>query len=308
MQSFDNILAVVDPDRAEQEALRRACRVAQRNNARLSALAVLSDVPGVLGEWAGKRDKEWIEHEKDEVRREIERIVGSIAGDQHVSRTTARLGESAIETIREVIRGGHDLVVKDRDQTPAGAGISGRDMRLLRKCPCPVWLVAPPPPGGLGRVLAAVDLKTEKEADQLNRKVIGLAQSLLGYDKGELHVVHAWNEIGLIYWGRRMPVDEFDRYVDGLRERHRQLLLEFLKSADVALPDAQVHLVENEPGAAIPALARDLGVSTIVMGTVARTGLSGFFMGNTAEQVLRQIDCSVLAIKPDGFESPVKPE
>jgi nucleotide-binding universal stress UspA family protein len=38
---------------------------------------------------------------------------------------------------------------------------------------------------------------------------------------------------------------------------------------------------------------------------VGRVGIPGFFMGNTAEEILDQIDCSVLAIKPPGFESPV---
>jgi nucleotide-binding universal stress UspA family protein len=44
------------------------------------------------------------------------------------------------------------------------------------------------------------------------------------------------------------------------------------------------------------------------MGTVARTGIRGFFMGNTAETILEQIDCSVLAIKPEGFATPVSVE
>jgi nucleotide-binding universal stress UspA family protein len=41
------------------------------------------------------------------------------------------------------------------------------------------------------------------------------------------------------------------------------------------------------------------------MGTVARTGISGFFMGNTAETILNQLNCSVLAVKPHGFVTPV---
>jgi nucleotide-binding universal stress UspA family protein len=41
------------------------------------------------------------------------------------------------------------------------------------------------------------------------------------------------------------------------------------------------------------------------MGTVARTGIPGFIMGNTAETILNQIDASVLAIKPPGFGTPV---
>jgi len=48
-----------------------------------------------------------------------------------------------------------------------------------------------------------------------------------------------------------------------------------------------------------------LDVDLMIMGTVARTGIPGFFIGNTAESILSQIDCSVLTIKPPGFVSPV---
>ena len=41
------------------------------------------------------------------------------------------------------------------------------------------------------------------------------------------------------------------------------------------------------------------------MGTVARTGISGLVMGNSAEQVLDEVHCSVIAVKPPGFKSPI---
>ncbi|WP_432648854.1 universal stress protein [Methylomarinum roseum] len=41
------------------------------------------------------------------------------------------------------------------------------------------------------------------------------------------------------------------------------------------------------------------------MGTLGQTGISGFLIGNTAEAILDQLQCSVLAIKPPGFRSPV---
>lgn len=36
------------------------------------------------------------------------------------------------------------------------------------------------------------------------------------------------------------------------------------------------------------------------------TGVAGFFIGTTAENVLQLVDCSVLRVKPEGFVSPVK--
>ncbi len=67
----------------------------------------------------------------------------------------------------------------------------------------------------------------------------------------------------------------------------------------------QTHLVKGWPRKEIPALAARLDVDLVVMGTVARTGVPGLIMGNTAESIINQIDCSLLAIKPPGFETPV---
>lgn len=46
-------------------------------------------------------------------------------------------------------------------------------------------------------------------------------------------------------------------------------------------------------------------IDLVVMGTVGRRGIKGFFMGNTAEKVLNNINCSVLAIKPKGWKTSV---
>ncbi|MDF5010076.1 universal stress protein, partial [Vibrio parahaemolyticus] len=42
------------------------------------------------------------------------------------------------------------------------------------------------------------------------------------------------------------------------------------------------------------------------MGTLARTGISGYVIGNTAENILQSINCSLVALKPDGFVSPIQ--
>jgi len=41
------------------------------------------------------------------------------------------------------------------------------------------------------------------------------------------------------------------------------------------------------------------------MENVCRTGMAGFFIGSTAENVLQQVNCSMLTVKPEGFVSPV---
>ena len=60
-------------------------------------------------------------------------------------------------------------------------------------------------------------------------------------------------------------------------------------------------LLKGSPLRVIPEYLNNIAADLVVMGTVARTGVPGFIMGNTAETILNHINCSVLAIKPQGF-------
>ena len=46
-------------------------------------------------------------------------------------------------------------------------------------------------------------------------------------------------------------------------------------------------------------------IDSLVMGTLARTGIAGLVNGDTVKTVLSRLNCSVLAVKPGGFVSPV---
>jgi nucleotide-binding universal stress UspA family protein len=65
-------------------------------------------------------------------------------------------------------------------------------------------------------------------------------------------------------------------------------------------------LIKGEAGRVIPELAAKKEADLIVMGTLSRSGVAGFLIGNTAEKILHKVDCSVLTIKPEGFVTPVK--
>jgi universal stress protein E len=46
----------------------------------------------------------------------------------------------------------------------------------------------------------------------------------------------------------------------------------------------------------------------LALGTMGRGGLPGILVGNTAEQMLHEAPCSLLAVKPDNFQAPVLPD
>ena len=192
------------------------------------------------------------------------------------------------------------------------------DMHLMRKCPCPVWITKPTEHHQNRRILAAVDLDPKEAVkDVLNRQILEMSTSLAIADCSEVHIMHAWELYGEdILKSPRSGVLNAELNLMLEKEAvERAFWLENLVNHYGAKVDKdaidyvspQLHLIKGTAKAVIPNKARELDIDLIVMGTVARSGISGFFMGNTAESILHQIDCSVLAIKPPGFVSPVSP-
>jgi nucleotide-binding universal stress UspA family protein len=82
---------------------------------------------------------------------------------------------------------------------------------------------------------------------------------------------------------------------------HIKWLDDFLEQYDL---QHHKHVMQGWADEVIAEFAELHQVDLIVMETMCRTGIPGFFIGNTAEKILHRIDCSVLAVKPNGFITP----
>jgi len=242
----------------------------------------------------------------------LEALVKSMAGDDVQVDCKVLYGPPHLEIIREVIRNGHDLVmITAKKQRDIGAALFGNTtMRLMRKCPCPVWAIKSTQLSSYHRILAAVDPAPHDEPRQaLNLKIMALAASLARIEQSELNVVNAWTmhgEAALKSGRARVSQHQVDQWVAETRNAHRAWLLKLLQQCNLEGLAYQAYQLKGEAGKVIPEFVEKHETDLIVMGTVCRTGIAGFLIGNTAEKVLQQVDCSVLAVKPDGFVSPVK--
>ncbi|MFY9974899.1 MAG: universal stress protein [Chromatiaceae bacterium] len=322
MNRFRNILCVVSATQSDPAVVERAVGLAQHNQARLTLLGVVPPVTAGIGMPEGgpiSGDLQaWLVGEREKV---LSDLVGPHAQPAGIQGRVV-IGSLFIEVIRQVLREGYDLVIK----APEDPGWLDRlfgsdDLHLLRKCPCPVWLIKPQPSGTFGCIVAAVDVGDSYPADEvegrraLNRQIMEMATSLALSEFAELHVVHAWEAVGegaMRSGFLRTDEERVSAYVKAVERHHGEKLHALMReTADRLGPEAtrylkpNAHLVKGWAHKEIPALVRDLGADLVVMGTVARTGISGLLMGNTAEMILTQIDCSVLAVKPQEFVSPV---
>jgi universal stress protein E len=122
-----------------------------------------------------------------------------------------------------------------------------------------------------------------------------------------LHIVHAWRMFGekMVRSHPQVVAADFERWMHEEHLAHQQRLNELLDQHPLGKIPHEIHLVKGEAATVIPQLAHERQVDLVVMGTVCRTGIAGFFIGNTAERVLHQLGCSVLTVKPEGFISPI---
>ncbi len=211
-----------------------------------------------------------------------------------------------MEVVREVVHGRHDLVVLASERRRSQA-FDSFAKHLVRKCPCPVWVVPEGSAPGVRRVVAAVDADTASAAHRgLNRRILELASALCRDPDTELHVVYAWHLVGATGLSSRDPgAASSGESVSAERRYYEDRLRKVLLKHGAPLERVHIHLPEGEPEDAIPLVVDSLGAEVLVMGTISRGGISGYLIGNTAEDVLEQVSCSVLAVKPEGFVTPV---
>lgn len=98
---------------------------------------------------------------------------------------------------------------------------------------------------------------------------------------------------------------DVDAYVKNMEKLARNNLDNCLRPFEINTENDLVHFINGDPEWSIVDFITKDDFDLIVMGTLGRTGISGFLIGNAAERIVNGIQCSLLAVKPDGFVSPI---
>lgn len=307
MTPFKNILYVAEETVDQVSAVARSVSMAENNQARLTVIDVIPPVVDAHLSGTVKHHRQKLESLVEPYRNRVKIQIDVLAGTIF------------LEVIRSVLRNEYDLVVKAAENPDFMKRLFGSvDMHLLRKCPCAVWLIKTPEKSKYDCVLAAVDfepLQAVASEQAFNNEILDRAASLALSDSASLHLVHAWDAIAettMLVHGD-ISSDDVAAHVQQQYSIHQkglyrlgELLRDRIGTDSYNKLSTNFHLPKGPAKKVIAPLAAALQADIVVMGTVARTGISGLIIGNTAESILGQLTCSVLAIKSPGFKTPVK--
>ena len=319
MHRFHDILLVCDEHKIDDSLRDRAIWLAKTNGARITLIDVLDAAPGELSKQfaalPGHRARDF-EFEFLEFRRaRLADVAAPLKAAGIETKQLVAQGIPFIEVIRAVLRGGHDLVMKAAAGGTDGSTpfFASTDLHLLRKCPCPVWVTKRSGRRPYAKILAAVNPDPDDPVKSaLNKLTMELASSLSAMEESELHVVNVWRleeeETLRLSGFTMMSQAEVDLLVEARRAASEKALNDLMDRHLEPERSRRAHLLKGMPREEIPRLASREQVDLIVLGTVGRVGVRGLFIGNTAEAILNRAACSVLAVKPPGFETPVRLE
>jgi universal stress protein E len=306
MRQFKNILVGVDLSQSDRfvsnelpppsvEAIERALWLANRNSACLTyfyALDVSAATERIILESDGGKNTVLVEAQDV-----LKELAARATGEGVTANIELRFGKSWLELIRQVLRNKHDLVVAGTRHQSEWQGylMGSTSIKLLRKCPCPVWITQPQLEQTIKSILVAHDLRSVGDL------AMELGCSMAELHGAQLHVLHSLEFPELdVALPARISAEKSAEF-RAKAERH---IYAQLANYELAKPP-QVHIITETPDFAILERINRYAVELLVMGTIARTGIAGFVVGNTAERLLPRIPCSVLAVKPDDFICPV---
>lgn len=313
MRRFGNVLVGVEFTKTDaptgreltpcaRAAFDRAVWLSSTNESELTIFTAV-DVPPSLEGYFGDRMGQL----SREIEKDIDRVLESLlqeaaaAGVKAVARRA--FGKPSVEIIREVESQGIQLVViGTRDLSRAGRLLFGSTgLKLLHRCPCPVWVTKP------GEVREAMHVLVACDLSELSLELLQIAVTLGQLADTKTRVLHAVeHDLDARFWGLYLSETEISAYRRTLFNNAERALHEQLAQTDYRTLryGVQLHVVDGPPDQAILNAVKEYDIDLLIMGTIARSGVSRMIVGNTAERLLSQVGCSVLAVKPRPNSSP----
>lgn len=313
MSQFNSILVCVQKDTGSVEMLEQAIHLAQKHNAAIKLLHVISDYPEDTEEWWNVRNPDKLKRRIIAERQSILDDMVALAKEQGADRVTSALrwGRTFLEVTREVMRNNHDLVkITEKDMSKVSRMLQECPSRdLLSHCPGTLWISKGKTGMRPKRVLATLGgTRNDIACDALDVKVLRTAATIAEANGSELHYLHAMPLYGdKGFKGKKLRSDLAD-YIKTLKTTFMQKCGSVLTEYKVEVDDERIHLVTGSPAPVIAKTVSNMNFDLVIMGTRPHADLQTILLGTRAMRVFDYLKCDVVGVKPDDFVSLVESE
>jgi len=276
------VFVIIDPNTNNQAVLSTANRLVREAGGHVHGFCCVYDRD--LSQYASRRDAK--RTVKNSAVTRLEELIEPLKTDNVSVSSEVVWNENATDmAIQACARSGAELmIVANTGQQKTG---KQQQLQLLRGSPCPVLLARTTSNTDYHRVMAAVAIETGNERhDELNNRVIGNAQRIARATHSTLSVVAALQGNPNVAELLKLIAEQEDE----------QLSNEELISERFGIEVDQVFIDFGSPKQVILEKVKASGADLLVVGTIARTGLSGAVVGNTCEKIVAELPIDLLTV------------
>lgn len=307
MEKYQKILAIIDPTTDNQKALKRAIELAQKTDATITAFLSIYDFSYEMTTMLSSDEREAMRQSliNDRVQWLNDTIAAIPTHDVVIDSKVIWHNRPFEPIIEHVLNDGYDIVIKGTHQHDKLKSVifTPTDWHILRKCPCPVLLVKEHSWPINGNIIASLNVGSdEHEHQSLNNKITEEAINLSKLILGNVHLVNSFPGTPV---NIAIEIPEFNasEYNESMLNHHKEAMTAHANAYGVNIE--HTHIEEGLPEDVIEKISDELDAELVILGTIGRTGISAALIGNTAEHVIDRLNCDILALKPDGYQSPL---
>ncbi len=305
MESKNVIMAAIDFSPCSAAALREARRLAAWLGAGVTAMHVVTPIPPLAPDPIGLGGIPIPHPTEEQLTAGAHRRWAAFAemcGGSAGIRFVVEPG-SPRDQILEAVRRDRPrmLLVGAFGTADASRGIGTTAAACAQRAATQVMVVREGSAGPFRSVVACVDFS------DTSRTALEEAIAIASGDGAALHILHVYSDP----WQGLGPPRELGRNMPDFAEAYRSAVERRVKdfceplSHELGALKPTIHGLQA-PGHAdgIMSFINAHGCGLAVLGTRGKFNLRDFFWGSTAERVVREARCSVLAVKPRGFVEP----
>lgn len=279
-----SLFVIVDPTATHQVALVKALLIAKLADCRIHAFLCVYEDIGKSDAYASRNDfkhkimadaKQWLDEQMEACR------VAGLSFTQEVV-WNRKWVDAAMHSIA---KSGCDLVIKSSFHHSKSRRFysATSDFKLMRHCACPILFTHQSQEWSSNKLLACVDLESnDVRHARLNGVIVRDARAFANIVGMDLYLAAA----------HKGEIDADNLPVKG--HGHQISLQQLGELYDI--DESRIYLRQGETIATLKNICETVDPSLVIMGTLARTGVQGKLIGNTAEKLLDLVEADVLTI------------
>jgi universal stress protein E len=187
--------------------------------------------------------------------------------------------------LHSVAKSGCDLVIKSSFHHSKAKRFFSKtsDYTLMRYCSCPILFTHQSQEWSSDKILACVDLESDDpQHTRLNSVIIRNARAVAEIIAMDLCIASVYKK----------AIDEtrFPIKVDAAHDIDKELARLY------GVDPENIYLRQGAVNETLVGICKEINPSILIIGSIARTGISGKLIGNTAEKLLDAVDADVLTV------------